>query len=73
MPDRTGRRGRPAKLTDADIAAIVAARAAGVPWKILQRRYDMSKTQLYLAWRGADRISEHISGISERRAHGRAA
>ncbi len=67
------RRGRPPKLTEADVAAIVAARAEGTPWKILMRRFGMGKTQLYLAWREAAGISEHICRISERRAHGRAA
>lgn len=67
------RRGRPPKLTAAQVAEIVAARAAGTPWKILMRRYGMGKTQLYLAWREAPGISEHIRRISERRANGRAA
>lgn len=64
---------RPQKLTDQDVAEIVAARADGVPWKILQRRYDMGRTQLYQYWRAAAGVSEHICRVSEHLARGRAA
>lgn len=29
---------------------IVAARAAGVPWKSLERRYKLSRSRLYQLW-----------------------
>lgn len=68
------RRGRPPKLSDADVAAIVAARAAGVPWKLLMRRFDMSRAQLADAYRRATgRISGHLSRISGHPQRGRAA
>jgi hypothetical protein len=32
---------------------LLAARAAGLPWKVLSRRYKLSRSWLYRTWRRA--------------------
>jgi len=67
-----GRPGRPRKLDEVDELALVNARRDGTPWKVLERRYGMSRSKLHEAWkRGLSRISGHISRISGHHTHGR--
>lgn len=44
---------RPPPDTDGLGADLVAARAAGVPWKVLQARYGLGRTRLWMVWRAA--------------------
>lgn len=63
--DRRRRRGRPRKLTADDEIRIVQLRSTGACWKDLQMQYDMSRSNLYEAWRrGVERISGQLSEFS---------
>lgn len=65
-------RGRPRKLDEADELALVNARRDGTPWKVLVRRYDVSRSRLHEAWkRGLARISGHLLEISGHHTPGR--
>ena len=53
---------------DRDIGPeIVLARANRVPWKLLMRKYDLSRTQLYCYWTGAVKQFSQNEGSGELR------
>lgn len=43
---------------------LVAERAAGIQWKMLSRKYGLSRSRLYQLWRGAtSRTAEHHKAV----------
>lgn len=62
------------RLTKAERARIgrelVAARAAGVDWKTLMRRYQMGRTRLWMLWREALEGRDRQKDVHEHRGCG---